>query len=148
MWARLGFDLSRSSRPLAKNGHSSPLRNTCIKIGAKFVRHGRYITIQMVEVDIPRPLFAEILRLIDGLRPVPFAAMTGLGRDTSRSPDRTCVCRAGEIVTGPGFSLPIVLPLSAIGRSHLGNPGLLGLANNDGSKSRMRGTDSQGIGAR
>ena len=25
----------------------------------------------------------------------PFAAMTGLGRDTSRSPDRTGVCRAG-----------------------------------------------------
>jgi len=39
--------------------------------------------------------------------------MTGLGRDTSRSPDRTGVCRAGrsapsqcEMVTGPGFSSP------------------------------------------
>jgi hypothetical protein len=42
-----------------------------VKIGAKVVRHGRYITFQMAEVAIPRPLFAEILRLIDGLRPAP-----------------------------------------------------------------------------
>ncbi len=41
------------------------------KIGAKVVRHGRYITFQMAEVAIPRPLFAEILHLIDGLRPAP-----------------------------------------------------------------------------
>ena len=34
-------------------------------------RHGRYITFQMAEVAIPRPLFAEILHLIDGLRPAP-----------------------------------------------------------------------------
>ena len=45
------------------------LREKLIKIGAKVVRHGRYITFQMAEVAIPRPLFAEILRLIDGLRP-------------------------------------------------------------------------------
>jgi hypothetical protein len=42
-----------------------------MKIGAKVVRHGRYITFQMAEVAIPRPLFAEILHLIDGLRPAP-----------------------------------------------------------------------------
>ena len=35
------------------------------------MRHGRCITFQMVEVAIPRILFVEILRLIDGLRPVP-----------------------------------------------------------------------------
>ncbi len=44
------------------------LREKLIKIGAKVVRHGRYITFQLAEVAIPRPLFAEILRLIDGLR--------------------------------------------------------------------------------
>ena len=43
----------------------------CFKIGAKVVRHSRYITFQMAEVAIPRRLFAEILRLIDGLRPAP-----------------------------------------------------------------------------
>jgi hypothetical protein len=47
------------------------LRKKLIKIGAKVVRHGRYITFQMTEVAIPRALFADILRLIDGLRPRP-----------------------------------------------------------------------------
>ncbi len=47
------------------------LRERLVKIGAKVVRHGRYITFQMAEVAIPRPLFAEILHLIDGLRPAP-----------------------------------------------------------------------------
>ncbi len=40
-----------------------------MKVGAKVVRHGRYVTIQLTEIAIPRRLFAEILRLIDGLRP-------------------------------------------------------------------------------
>ncbi len=54
-------------------GHWSltTLREKLVKIGAKVVRHGRYITFQMAEVAIPRALFAEILRLIDGLRPKP-----------------------------------------------------------------------------
>ncbi len=37
------------------------LREKLIKIGAKVVRHGRYITSQLAEVAIPRGLFAEIL---------------------------------------------------------------------------------------
>ncbi len=51
--------------------HRPTLREKLIKIGAKIVRHGRYATFQMAEVAISRPLFAEILRLIDGLRPAP-----------------------------------------------------------------------------
>ncbi len=47
------------------------LREKLIKIGAKVARHGRYITFQMAEVAIPRTLFAEILRLVDGLRLAP-----------------------------------------------------------------------------
>ncbi len=42
-----------------------------VKIGAKVVRHGRYVTFQLAEVAIPRRLFAEILQLIDGPRPKP-----------------------------------------------------------------------------
>ncbi len=34
-------------------------------------RHGRFATFRLAEVAIPRRLFAEILRLIDGLRPKP-----------------------------------------------------------------------------
>ena len=44
------------------------LRDKLIKIGAKVVRHGRYVTFQLAEVAIPRRLFAAILPLIDGLR--------------------------------------------------------------------------------
>ncbi len=47
------------------------LREKLVKIGAKVIRHGRYVRFQMAEVAIPRPLFAEILHLIDGLRPAP-----------------------------------------------------------------------------
>ena len=47
------------------------LREKLVKIGAKVVHHGRYITVQLAEVAIPRSLFAAILRLIDGLRPRP-----------------------------------------------------------------------------
>ncbi len=47
------------------------LREKLVKIGAKVVRHGRYVTFQLAEVAIPRALFAEILRQIDGLRPAP-----------------------------------------------------------------------------
>ena len=50
------------------------LREKLVKIGAKVVHHGRYVTFQMAEVAVPRDLFQEILRLIDGLRrspPVP-----------------------------------------------------------------------------
>ena len=47
------------------------MREKLIKIGAKVVAHGRYVTFQLAEVAIPRALFAEILRLINGLRPTP-----------------------------------------------------------------------------
>ncbi len=47
------------------------LREKPVKIGAKVVCHGRYVTFQLAEVAIPRSLFANILRLIDGLRPAP-----------------------------------------------------------------------------
>ncbi len=47
------------------------LHEKLIKIGTKVVRHGRYITFQMADVAIPRTLFVEILRLINGLRPAP-----------------------------------------------------------------------------
>jgi hypothetical protein len=49
------------------------LQTKLIRFGAKVVRHGRYVTFQIAEVGIPRRLFAEILRLIDGLlqKPAP-----------------------------------------------------------------------------
>ncbi len=49
-------------------------REKLVKIGAKVIRHGRYVTFQMAEAAVPRDLFQEVLRMIDGLRrspPVP-----------------------------------------------------------------------------
>jgi Transposase DDE domain group 1 len=50
------------------------LREKLIKIGARIVRHGRYVVFQLAEVAVPRALFAEILRRIDRLRPKPLRA--------------------------------------------------------------------------
>jgi hypothetical protein len=45
------------------------LREKLVKIGAKIIRHGRYVTFQMAEVAIPRDLLADVVRPIDRLRP-------------------------------------------------------------------------------
>jgi hypothetical protein len=50
------------------------LREKLVKIGAKVVSHGRYVTFQLAEVAVPRDLFRKILRLIDDLRPRPAPA--------------------------------------------------------------------------
>ncbi len=46
------------------------IRDKLIKIGAKVVRHGGYLTFQLAEVAVPRTLFEKILRLITNLRPL------------------------------------------------------------------------------
>ncbi len=53
------------------------LRDKLIKIGVRVVRHGRYVAFQMAEVAMPRALFADILRLIDGLRPAGIVRVIG-----------------------------------------------------------------------
>ncbi len=45
-----------------------------VKIGAKVVRHGRYVTFQLAGVAVPRELFRKILSLIDDLRRRPAPA--------------------------------------------------------------------------
>jgi len=60
-----------ATRKIVEHWSLTTPREKPIKIGAKVVRHGRYITFQLAEVAIPRSLFANILRLIDGLRPAP-----------------------------------------------------------------------------
>ncbi len=58
----------------AEHWSLTTLREKLVKIGAKVIRHGRYVTFQLAEVAIPLPLFAEILQLIAGLRPRPAPA--------------------------------------------------------------------------
>ena len=50
------------------------LREKLIKIGAKVVRHGRYVTFQLAEVAVSRQMFADILALIAPLRAPPALA--------------------------------------------------------------------------
>ena len=47
------------------------LREKLVKIGARIVRHGRYVVFQLAEVAVPTSLFVEILRRIGRLRPRP-----------------------------------------------------------------------------
>ena len=75
----LAYNLGNFMRTLAlpdavEHWSLTSLREKLIKIGAKIVRHGRYVTFQMAEVVIPRDLFADILRRIDRLRPPPAPA--------------------------------------------------------------------------
>jgi hypothetical protein len=51
----------------------STLREKLVKVGARIVRHGRYVVFQLAEVAVPRALFAAILRRIDRLRAPPVA---------------------------------------------------------------------------
>jgi len=74
----LAYNLGNFMRTLAlpkevEHWSLTTLREKLVKIGAKVVRHGRYVTFQLAEVAVPRELFRKILNLIDDLRrrPVP-----------------------------------------------------------------------------
>ena len=53
------------------------LREKLVKIGAKVVRHGRYVTFQLADVAVPRELFRNIPSLIDDHRRKPFRRRSG-----------------------------------------------------------------------
>ena len=50
------------------------LREKLVKIGARIVRHGRYVVFQLAEVAVLQALFAAILRRIARLRGPPVTA--------------------------------------------------------------------------
>ncbi len=75
----LAYNLGNFMRTLAMPKTADPwsltsLREKLIKIGAKVVSHGRYVTFQLAEVAVPRQMFAEILSLIARLRAPPAPA--------------------------------------------------------------------------
>jgi len=74
----LGNFLRRLALPKSvKQWSLRTLRDRLIKIGAKVVRHSRYVVFQMAEVIVPRALFREILERIGRLRASPgFAGST------------------------------------------------------------------------
>jgi hypothetical protein len=58
----------------AESWSLTSLREKLIKIGAKVVSHGRYVTFQMAEVAMSRLMFGDILMLITRLRAPPAPA--------------------------------------------------------------------------
>ena len=75
----LAYNLGNFMRTAAMPKTAEPwsltsLREKLIKIGAKVVSHGRYVTFQMAEVAVPRQMFQEILSLIARLRAPPAPA--------------------------------------------------------------------------
>jgi hypothetical protein len=71
----LAYNLASFLRTLAlsadvEHWSLTTLREKLVKIGARIVRHGRYIVFQLAVVAAPRGLFAEILHRIDRLKPL------------------------------------------------------------------------------
>jgi len=54
--------------PSVKHWSLTTLREKLVKIGAKVVRHAKYVTFQLAEVAVPRKLFRAILRRIAKFR--------------------------------------------------------------------------------
>src|SRR5918997_2043297 len=75
----LAYNIGNFMRTLAMPKTAQPwsltsLREKLIKIGAKVVSHGRYVTFQLAEVAVPRQMFTDILSLIARLRALPAPA--------------------------------------------------------------------------
>jgi hypothetical protein len=75
----LAYNLGNFMRTLAmpkaaESWSLTSLREKLIKIGAKVVSHGRYVTFQLAEVSVSRQMFAETLSLIGRLRAPPAPA--------------------------------------------------------------------------
>jgi len=75
----LAYNLGNFLRRLAlpkkmKDWSLRTLQVKLIKIGAKVVRHSRYVIFQMAEVMVSRSLFYDIIERIGRLRPVPIGS--------------------------------------------------------------------------
>ena len=72
----LAYNLGNLLRRLAlpksiKDWSLRTMREKLVKIGAKVVKHARYVTFRLAEVLVSRSLFHEILEQIQRLKPVP-----------------------------------------------------------------------------
>jgi hypothetical protein len=75
----LAYNLANFMRTLAlpramAHWSLTTLREKLVKIGAKMVRHGRYVTFQMAEVAVSRQMFGQILARIARVRAPPVPA--------------------------------------------------------------------------
>jgi len=72
----LAYNLCNFLRRLAlpkkiKDWSHRTIQQKLIKIGAKVLRHSRYVIFQMAEVIVSKSLFHELLERISNLKPVP-----------------------------------------------------------------------------
>jgi hypothetical protein len=72
----LAYNLSNFMRTLAlpeevEHWSLTTLREKLVKVGARIVRHGRYVVFQLAEVAVPRVRCAQMLGRIAHLRPNP-----------------------------------------------------------------------------
>jgi hypothetical protein len=91
----LAYNLGNFMRTLALPKAAEPwslssLREKLIKIGAKVVSHGRYVTFQMAEVAVSRQMFADILSLIARLRAQPAPVWAAGGSRMRQGPQERC----------------------------------------------------------
>ena len=75
----LAYNIGNFTRMLAMPNTVQPwsltsVREKLIKVGAKVICHGRYVTFQLAEVAVSQQMSAEILSLIARLRPPPAPA--------------------------------------------------------------------------
>jgi hypothetical protein len=67
------------------------LREKLIKMGAKVVSHGRYVTFELAEVAVPRQMVADVLSLIARLRAAPAPACGTLGQMQQTTTAEVCL---------------------------------------------------------
>jgi hypothetical protein len=72
------------------------LREKLIKIGAKVVSHGCYVTFQIAEVAVSRQMFHEIPLLIIRLRVLPASTCRAQGSSAGRRQRCRCALMTAE----------------------------------------------------
>jgi hypothetical protein len=82
------------------------LREKLIKIGAKIVSHGRYVTFQMAEIAVSRQTFADILSLIARLLVPPAPARRKLRSPGKRREERYASAEAKRHGSAPCYCQP------------------------------------------
>jgi len=85
------------------------LREKLIKIGAKVISHGRYVTFQTAEVAVPRQMFADILSLIARLRAPPAPARRAAGQVRRAIRGELCPGTGKAGISGFGRRQPAAL---------------------------------------
>jgi hypothetical protein len=114
----LAYDLGNFMRTLAMPKAAelwslTSLREKLIKIGAKVVSHGRYVTFQLAEVAVSPQMFADILSLIARLRAPPAPGMRAQRRSNRTGDDAKavpCTGKTARFSASPQSNRPVRSP--------------------------------------